>query len=500
MGYSNCYSQNRKGVDSLVEVLDRIKFAEPDKVLKISGELLNKNVSDKNRAYIYRSMGYAFMVKGNVKQQQMCFEKAYDFAIKSGDTFCRTKISCSLAEAYVWLNLYTEAEDYLMKALKDSEGLKDSGENLELKTTINALLGNIYYFKDNNDESIKIFHKNLLLSKKITNQSFYYKVVSYTYLGLGNNYLKINEPDSANYYYTKGLSQSLKSPEKINLYYQYLGLADVCIVQKEYGKAIDYYQKCLLLKNIPEYVKANVFKKMSETYVQMNDTGNARKFADSSQLYAIKTERDKGKALELAVNKIRKDKTAIIAGKDRDLTILYKILAVILLMFVLSTTFYFLDVRKQKKKYLKFVGEQKTKEPVSGTEAAANHFSVGKPAINSEIEREILQNLKKFENNEGFRNKELSLSVLASDLNTNTNYLSRIINQHYGKNFNNYISDLRIGYIIKKINENSDYQKYKISFLAEDAGFVSHSAFSTKFKEITGVSPSNFMNFSARKS
>jgi len=82
---------------------------------------------------------------------------------------------------------------------------------------------------------------------------------------------------------------------------------------------------------------------------------------------------------------------------------------------------------------------------------------------------------------------------LANLLNTNTKYLTEIIRQHTGKNFNNYINGLRIQYITEKLYHDPKYREYKISYLAEESGFSSREIFAVTFKKETGVSPSYFI-------
>ena len=105
----------------------------------------------------------------------------------------------------------------------------------------------------------------------------------------------------------------------------------------------------------------------------------------------------------------------------------------------------------------------------------------------------ILSKMKKFEDSNKFLQKEMSLAMLASQFGTNTKYLSEIINKHLGKNFNNYINDLRINYIVEKLKTTPKYLNYKVSYLAEETGFSSHSSFTTVFKNTTGISPNVFI-------
>ena len=78
---------------------------------------------------------------------------------------------------------------------------------------------------------------------------------------------------------------------------------------------------------------------------------------------------------------------------------------------------------------------------------------------------------------------------------TNTKYLSYIINNYRNKDFNSYVNELRINYIIAKMETDSRYLNYKISYLAEECGFATHSQFTTVFRNITGLSPSTFITY-----
>lgn len=113
--------------------------------------------------------------------------------------------------------------------------------------------------------------------------------------------------------------------------------------------------------------------------------------------------------------------------------------------------------------------------------------------IPEKTENIILANLKMFESSEEMRNPNLSLALLAKQLNTNSKYLSEIINKQKEMSFSNYLNELRINYIVDKMRNNPEYLSYKTSYLAEEAGFLSRTTFTTIFKKITGQSPSQFI-------
>lgn len=91
-----------------------------------------------------------------------------------------------------------------------------------------------------------------------------------------------------------------------------------------------------------------------------------------------------------------------------------------------------------------------------------------------------------------FRNKRLSISELAVALRIHPKTLSGIINNHYQKNFNDWINTYRVNYVIS-ILKTDDWQKHSLEGIADGAGFASRSAFFAAFKHLTGRSPLDFM-------
>ena len=152
--------------------------------------------------------------------------------------------------------------------------------------------------------------------------------------------------------------------------------------------------------------------------------------------------------------------------------------------------------------YKLYLQKNRLKEIINYLEVTRNNFInryTEKKEINKKIfipqetEQSILTKLKRFENSSKFTNKDMSLAVLAGQLDTNTKYLSEIINKHYHVNFNTYVNKLRINYIVEKLKTDPNFVNYKISYLAEACGFSSHSSFATIFKSITGIVPMTFI-------
>jgi AraC-like DNA-binding protein len=133
------------------------------------------------------------------------------------------------------------------------------------------------------------------------------------------------------------------------------------------------------------------------------------------------------------------------------------------------------------------INEPKDYEPKETDAVRVSSFS-------KSTEELLIHGLEEFERSEKYLNNDMSLAQLATLLDTNTKYLSEFINLHKGKNFNTYINELRIGYIMHKLKSNPTYLSYKVSYLAEESGFSSHSNFTTVFKTISGISPTKFIS------
>lgn len=109
-----------------------------------------------------------------------------------------------------------------------------------------------------------------------------------------------------------------------------------------------------------------------------------------------------------------------------------------------------------------------------------------------DLTAEILEKLNKFENQNGFTERKLTLQKLAFKLKTNTAYLSQVINTYKGKSFNRYLNGLRIEFITRQLYDNEEFTKYSTEYLAKYTGFGSRQQFSKVFYEINGIRPSQF--------
>ncbi|HZW77050.1 MAG TPA: helix-turn-helix domain-containing protein [Flavobacteriaceae bacterium] len=90
-----------------------------------------------------------------------------------------------------------------------------------------------------------------------------------------------------------------------------------------------------------------------------------------------------------------------------------------------------------------------------------------------------------------FLDPDLTLPALADGLNVSTHHLSQVINEKHGSNFFDYINRYRVEEVKRKI-QMEQYQNYSLLGIALESGFNSKSSFNRVFKQVTGITPSQF--------
>lgn len=126
-----------------------------------------------------------------------------------------------------------------------------------------------------------------------------------------------------------------------------------------------------------------------------------------------------------------------------------------------------------------------------------NHIT-SKPNKSVTMDTLLLMNLfdkieKEIKSKELFKNPNFSLSKLSSILNVNPAYVSKAILYKKYNNFNHYINSLRIEYI-KTLIQETDLQKVTLLYIYSGAGFANQSTFNRAFKQIEGMSPTEYIN------
>lgn len=303
-------------------------------------------------------------------------------------------------------------------------------------------------------------------------------------------------PKTAENYLLKSLkiaeSRDISPLNKMNLYRT---AGDFYFDQKDNDKAIYYAKEGLSLeRKISSPSGREIFYEiLTEAYLAKNNTIEGKKY--SRLLTELK---DSIKTAEKhSVNKVT---TAIKKEKDleKDNTLKnYLYIFLIAILIACGGVWYYWKNRNKvlQRRFQELITKIKSEAETQKEEKETEDEKIVKvsSSMAEETVNQLLSKIAKFEKTEKYLKSDITIAGLASSFNTNTKYLSVVINDHKNKNFNQYINSLRIEYITRKLYEDAVYRKYKISSLAEICGYTTPRAFQNAFKKETGLTPSDFV-------
>lgn len=510
--------------------------------IKYAETYLNKAKIENSNLEIGRGFYlYAFNSIGKDDNKAISYlEKSLKYALKSKDFNMVTTIYFDIAGVKRHQLKYKEAIDnfilaekynsdpdytYIIKlniAVIKSENLGEIDEALFLYRKCYSYYKN----KDTRIPKYNGFYQEILFdladafkSKKLTDSATFYNKLGYVEAEYSKNDEMLNLfvlNEGANHVIRKNYKIALDSVNKalpvmkkynntgnILASYYYLGKIHEGIGNKE--KAVLYYKKVDSIYNkskkiSPEFVGG--YKYLISYYNNKGDNYNQLKFLNTfikidSTLQINYKDIYKTIQEEYEIPNLLKDKEELISNLKGN-KVYYNFGIVVLLVFLLLISMFSYYQHNLKKQYrLRFEkvmvnNAEKTNLLVSEIHNGEEN-SIKNIGISDEIILQILEKLHQFELNSGYLESNITIQILSNQFNTNTKYLSRIINEYKKKSFVNYINELRVGYAIKQLKTNKILRKYTLFALTKEFGFNSTESFSSAFYKKTSIKPMYFI-------
>lgn len=475
----------------------------------------------------------AYLNRGFVFMSQSLYQKALDdiliankYSNELNDSYTVNCNKYLIAQNKIYLGLYEEANKELSSCIeyfkKNLTKTSDLGKNYQM-----FYLYSLMSLIDTNTKLRRHEENNVLLK------------TAFEYIKQNN--LKQYTPyfiscDGVDEYFKKNYKPAIKKlSEAIRLYNDqwphitdifYIGLSNWKLGKRDV--AVKYFEE--IDKEYDKSKKLNPeFRPAYELLIKYNDSiGNRDK-----QLKYINTlmslDKNYEKNYKYLFSKINKeyDTHKLINEKNKIESSLKNqrtIISSILLLTILASLFFWNRYNSLQKKYKEKFEEIISQKPILEkkeilaevelkeekldlkTLNITDKIKITAPKNSSELEfynkipglnpilvQNILQQLEKFEEELRFTDNQMSLRLLSEEFNTNIPYLSKIINVYKGKNFNYYINDLRIDYIIELLKNDATYLNYDIKNLASLAGFTNAVNFSDNFQRKFEIKPSYFI-------
>jgi len=345
-----------------------------------------------------------------------------------------------------------------------NEFASKEAKRIDVPLTLNYIMhseGINQYFKKNYSTAIENIRKALPAIKR--NNDFANEAVGYFYIG--KCYWDQKQPEKALPYFKK-VDRAFAEKNYIR--------PDL---RENYELLVGYYKERGDVKNqlyyINRLIKADSLLNANFKYM----SGKIHKEYDT-------------KSLRQAKQQIEKE----LAGKEKVTIFLYCSIAVFFFLTLYFFYRYYINQKQYRQKFEKLMDNQK--EELEKEELVEEKKEIERKEldINPDVVHSILKELEKFETKKKFLEKDLTLVNLASSFNTNSNYLSKVINYYRNKNYTTYLNDLRITYIVSLLKTESKFRNYTIKALADESGFSTPQHFSKAFFSTTGIYPSYFLN------
>jgi AraC-like DNA-binding protein len=123
----------------------------------------------------------------------------------------------------------------------------------------------------------------------------------------------------------------------------------------------------------------------------------------------------------------------------------------------------------------------------------------GQNSSQSSKDKELEEKLNGFMlQSKKFLQHKYSITNLSTDLQIPSHQLSNFLNQHLSTSYIDFINRFRVEYCIERI-KNGDAQRLTLEALSLESGFNNRNSFTTAFKKLTGLTPSEFLRGTSNK-
>jgi AraC-like DNA-binding protein len=436
-----------------------------------------------DKIFFYSDIGNLYLSFGDFDKASVFFNKMIEYPAVANGFFQLERAYNGLAHIYRdHYNDLDSADYYLERILENSKHVPDPWKlhrNLWLAIGTGNMGTNLY-LKKNYSEAIPLLREALEIM--INNDDFDY--ASLMAIRLTNCYLE-----------TGNLSDARKYMEKAEKY------INIWRATTDYDSsyAADLYP----LKS--KYYAATGNPKLSILYT---DSSEIKRREYNKEFNAIKLLRAEQRThileQEIKENTIREVK---LQNEQRRKDSLIMLTAFILTICTLAVLYFF--YRKKQQAYRDLVRKNQqwveslwteTPKPFNPNTDEIPVCANPEEETSSPYDEKLMERIHNLMNDsKRYKDPDLTLDLIADELQVNRNHISATVNRGTGKNLKTYLNEYRVKEAINLLSK-KESDKYSLDGIAVESGFNDRHTFSRAFKNITGLSPATFRkNLQERK-
>ncbi len=486
----NIFGQSTNDFSEMLQEAQNNLYLQPSESVKITEHIIQKATNSSQRIQAYLLDAEAYTVMGNYDNAVKASIEAKKLAENTKDVEMLVKASISSIALLNQLGMDIVAEEYYIRTKAIVGETSNKITATYLKGGAELLEAYKHLEEENNFEALpNLLNANILFEEISDNL-----LSNQTRATIIETYLAATNLESAKDYLQSTLQKIADEPDNKFLRMVTLNqLGRVYFLQKDYQLSLTSFQTALEIAqslNNQSYI-SKIMEGQAASYLALDKASLFYANRIESGQIANQVEAEEEKAVNTLYNYINDNNTLKkeTIKKTYQTNLMFLGSGLFLLLLIGTTLKYRYGKRaRQYESFIKYFENKENPVETNPEKEVSKKLNIPK-----ETEEALIKKLYQFESSNQFTKQDMSLALLASQFETNTKYLSEIINTYKNKNFNSYINELRINYITDKLKNNPTYLQYKISYLAEESGFSSHSSFATVFKAVTGIPPTVFI-------
>jgi AraC-like DNA-binding protein len=513
--YVNQYIKKAKAEKNYSELFqaykDAILYSENNKIIYADSSLVAAKKSEKNDL-----IGDAFLTKGNIyyfnqRKFQFALEeylKAYEYLKDSKNHYLKYRNIYHIGVVKSYLGYYDEALEIFEQCIsffetKINGNINENEVFNNTKGYLNSLHQAIvcYQMLNKNAEAISLLKKAAQKTPKIKE---FYLEKSYFTKSLGVSEFKNKNYTKAIQYFDQALPELIKVNDFTWVSYIYFYKGKSYELLGNLNLEVENYRKVDSIFNKNKFILPELRSNYEELigYYRKENNHKEELYYTNQLLKVDSVIASDFKHLSTRVYKEYDTKTLLETKDNLEKTNSYSKLLIFICLGIITALgiVMYYRIRKQKniqKNYddllIKLEESNQAEETAPIVKSEVSETGDKNIKFDSSIVEKLLNDIHTFENKQGYLEQGLTLKKLSEQFKTNTSYLSQVINEYKGSNFNTYINILRINYATQKIYHDKEWRKYSIEHIASAAGFSNRQSFSNIFLEQNGIRPADFI-------
>lgn len=500
-------------------------------IVSFSAHAMDQKTTD---AGLMKQKGDVFYQAGRFSEALEYYTKGLDLAESENNAQLYNACLGNIGNVYASISDYDRGLHYFMRGYEASVKEKNTEMEYHFLTNIVA----IYCLKKDAKKAKAFFKQMMQVPMKDTESKTYYSLYNQGCIAQVEGDLKMAE------FYHRQALEFAKSRRMSPLFIlaQYEELGNMALAQHNAKLAVSYFLQCDTLtpqiKNVSQTAK--VHEGLSRAYAMLGQPDSA---AHHKELYeALSDSAFNQSQFYIANNKLftyenTANKRQIDSLMSRNKSLLLVIGLIVALLAALAGFTWLL--RKKNKnlisaqsmliskneelmktarqnkhlleQYINAIGEAKTEQPQEQTEPKTESPEPAKEEttekeersttmLNEEQANRLLNKINRVMGDVSvISQSDFSLNTLAQMVESNTKYVSWVINETYGKNFRLFLSEYRIREACRRLSDQEHYGNVTLQAIYEELGYNSAASFIQAFKKVNGMTPSTYLKLMREK-